>query len=169
MWFFPITFPCLWRYTLNIFFCCPIAATVDYVYTSASRHSTYTYNSALDFRSSVRNSGGRLFMFVYYIRGTPAYFLSPFQGFIVWANPFGKCPSYIRGLHPCLISFTLTGFYCIGQSRRKMSRVYTFSWTSSKQLSYLLAMMAWDISLNFFRSLTTTLPKKVLPSSNVGS
>ena len=34
---------------------------------------------------------------------------------------------------------------------------------------YLFAMIASDISLNFARSLTTTLPKKVSPSFNVGS
>ena len=36
-------------------------------------------------------------------------------------------------------------------------------------LSYLFAMIALDFSLNFCKLLTTQLPKKRLPSSNVGS
>ena len=50
-----------------------------------------------------------------------------------------------------------------------MSLVYTFDFTSSRTESYRLAMMACDISLNFFKSFTTRLPKKVVPSSRVGS
>jgi hypothetical protein len=59
--------------------------------------------------------------------------------------------------------------YRAAQSRLNRSRVYTFAFTSSRQVSYRFAMIAWLVSLNFFRSLTTWLPKKVLPSSRVGS
>ncbi len=55
------------------------------------------------------------------------------------------------------------------QSLPNKSLVYTFPLTSSRQSSYLLAMMASALRLNSARSFTTTLPKNVLPFSRVGS
>ena len=55
------------------------------------------------------------------------------------------------------------------QSRPKISRVYTFSCTSSKAASYLLATITAERALKRARSFTTFEPKKVEPSGSEGS
>ena len=55
------------------------------------------------------------------------------------------------------------------QSLLKISLVYTFPLTSSRHESYLFAIIALERRLNSSRSLTTLLPKNVLPSARVGS
>ena len=49
------------------------------------------------------------------------------------------------------------------------SLVYTLAFTSSKQLSYLLAIIDIDSFLYLFKLLTTLEPKNVSPSLSVGS
>ena len=60
-------------------------------------------------------------------------------------------------------------FYYFSQSRSNRSRVYTLSDTSSKLLSYRFARITSLIALNLSKLFTTSLPKKVSPSDNVGS
>lgn len=70
-----------------------------------------------------------------------------------------------------IISLTPTKNTCciFPQSLLKISLEYTFSFTSSKQASYLLAITASLIALNFSKSFTTLLPKNFSPSFRVGS
>ena len=49
------------------------------------------------------------------------------------------------------------------------SLIQPLSAISSRQESYLFAMMLSDIDLNFDKSFTTSEPKNVEPSSSVGS
>lgn len=55
------------------------------------------------------------------------------------------------------------------QSLSNKSLVYTFPFTSSKNSSYLLAIITWLSSLNFSKLFTTLFPKNVFPSCKVGS
>ena len=92
------------------------------------------------------------------------------------ARPANRSWAFSRTRHtsmppcPTMLPSVLPLFFpCPSQSLRKMSRVYTFSFTSSRQISYRLAIIAFDRRLNSSKSFTTREPKKVVPSSKVGS
>ena len=84
------------------------------------------------------------------------------------ADPVGA-ETEALGVAAVNLKEALFAFHAHSQSLLNKSLVYTFSSTSSNTVSYRLAMMQPHIFLNFLRSLTTLLPKKVLPFSKVGS